>query len=622
MKPLFTKMEAVEIALTASEAKKLYATWVMYNEAYHNGKALVSDVEFDRLTKKLKPFYPNIDKKVGATPMAKHASARKVRLDVPMASLDKAYSDDLNNRIKSHIGTASEVVISEKIDGASLQFRPNGKRTQLLTRGKGGVGQDVSHLLPHIKRAGDITGKETIRTELVIPRGATLGEEDVARNAISGVINARTPNLKVLAQAYPIALSIMEPAMAPAKAFQRLKQLGWRIPRYKVVKTRDLNAKVLETLYKEWRQTAKYEMDGLVIAANVAEEPRITNPKRSFAFKVNEEGKLTEVISVSWQASRYGQLKPVVNIKPVIVDGVKVSKATGHNAKYIVDNRIGPGAQVEIIRSGGVIPYIASVKKKSAKASLPKAGSYVWDKTEVNILLNDNNTKLRGKVNARHLQNFFSKIGVLGFGPAVANLVDDKTIQEVASMDSDDWLDAGAGNAVSLKMPDTIKTALRNSTVPKLMAASGVFGQGFGDSRADDLWSVTGKRPPKTTKELAAQLEELSGWSLVSAKDVAGKWRSWVSWFNSLPYKPDVKAKKKIIKGALTGRVFVYTGIRDRALSADIEAKGGTIARSFNKSVTDLIYMDGKESIKTAKAEADGINTIPYSEARKKLKLL
>lgn len=614
LRPLFN---TVETAITKTEATKLYKTWLEANSAYHNGKAIMSDVEFDRLTKKLKPFYPDIEKVVGAEPKAKHASARKVRLEVPMASLDKAYAPDLANRIASHIGSASNVVISEKVDGASLQFRTKGGVTKIYTRGKNGIGQDVSHLLPYIERVGKLTNKETVRAEFVLPRSAKLEEDDIARNAVSGVINARTPSQRILKQAYPVALSIMDPPTKPSQAFAKLKKQGWRVPRYKVVSKSALTAKYLTGIYEAWQASAKYEIDGLVISADVAEKPSVSNPKRSFAFKVNAKGQVTEVLSVTWQASRYGQLKPVVNIKPVNVDGVKVSKATGHNAKYIVDNKIGPGAKVEIIRSGGVIPYIASVVKKAVKADLPKSSTYAWDATKVNIKLVGG---VQSDVNARHLQNFFTKIGVLGFGPAVAKLVDDLHVHEVAGLDSDAWLEAGAGVAVSNKIPAAIKSALQSTTVPKLMAASGVFGQGFGETRAADLWRImSAKTKPATPKALAKALAETRGWSVDTAKTVASDWKLWASWFNALPYKP--QNNKKAVKGPLSGRVFLYTGVRDVQLSIDIEKAGGVVSNNMNKTVTDLIYKEGVESIKTQKAKAEGIRLIPYSQARLKLKL-
>ena len=52
---------------------------------------------------------------------------------------------------------------------------------------------------------------------------------------------------------------------------------------------------------------------------------------------------------------------PRVKVTPVQLSGATVEYAAGHNAQYILDNDIGPGAIVELTRSGEVIPYIKSV---------------------------------------------------------------------------------------------------------------------------------------------------------------------------------------------------------------------------------------------------------------------
>jgi NAD-dependent DNA ligase len=632
MRSLFPSTKAVEAieeaAYTKADAKKDYTRWNVANTAYHNGASIMSDAEFDRLTKKLKPFYPDIEKQVGAAPKVKHASARKVRHETPMSSLDKAYAKDLTNRVKAKIGSASEAIVSEKVDGFSLQYRCNAKGVkQLVTRGKDGVGVDVSHLIEPLtkyKLLGRIANGEVIRFELVMPRGSLKdmedeGDPEVERNAIASIVNSSAPNLKVLKRAMAIALSYMVPALAPERAFKKLKSAGWHVPVHQKFSIADLTEKKLTAIYNSWSSKSRYAIDGIVVAANVAEEPKLSNPKRAFAFKVNTAGIKTEVVSVDWQVSRYGQLKPVAIIKPVKIDGVTVTKATAHNAKYVKVNKLGPGAEVEIIRSGGVIPYIVEVTRKAAMASFPKAKTYQWDANKVNITtLQEDHAS---ESNAKQLQIFFNKIGVTGFGPAIATLVAEKSIPEVISMDYDDWLDRGAGNSAAQKIPDGIRKALQSAAIPKLMAYSGVFGQGFGESSARDLWDVMTNQKPKNVRELRAELASLAGWSDTSAADVAGRWKAWVNWFNSLPVKPAKKTKKATVKGPLTGAVIVFTKVRDKEMERAIEAKGGTIAGSVTKATTHVIYADGETSTKMDKAKASGVKLVPYSKARAKLNL-
>jgi DNA ligase (NAD+) len=614
-------------AYTKAQAAEDYKKWKKANRAYHNGAAIMPDATFDRLTKKLLPFYPGLDKQVGAVPDTKapHATARKVHLEIPMAGLDKCYAEDLSRVLKRWTGSP-RFIISEKVDGYSLQYRCDNKGNKsLFTRGKKGVAQDVSHLVKPMIAAGLLGGIErgqTIRFELVMPRGSLKGgdetDPEVERNAIASIVNARTPNLNVLKKAYAVALAYLEPHFPPSRAFKKLKQQGWKVPKWQEATIKELTDKKLTTLYESWKERSRYEIDGIVIAEDVAEKPTLSNPKKSFAYKVNKAGQKTEVTNVVWEVSRYGTLKPVVEIRPVMIDGVKVTRATAHNAKYVVDNKLGPGAEIEIIRSGGVIPYIVEVHRKAAKAALPKAGTYEWDATKVNI--NSIDEDHEEAANAKQITTFFSKIGVVGFGPALGKLVGHLDIHAVIALDSDDWDELGAGPSNASKMPGAIADAIRNTNIPTLMAYSGVFGAGFGESSAKDLWELVSKNRPKDKKELRKKLSALKGWSATSGKDVAKNWKRWAKWFNRLPVKPQKKAVK-VSKGPLTGSVFVFTQVRDKQMEADITNAGGTIAGSVTKATTHVIYADGETSVKRTKAEGMGITTIPYSKARKRLKL-
>jgi NAD-dependent DNA ligase len=55
---------------------------------------------------------------------------------------------------------------------------------------------------------------------------------------------------------------------------------------------------------------------------------------------------------------------------PVVIDGVSIDRATAHNYKNVLDNGIGKGAIIRILRSGDVIPFIESVVTP-AKPDLP-----------------------------------------------------------------------------------------------------------------------------------------------------------------------------------------------------------------------------------------------------------
>jgi len=89
------------------------------------------------------------------------------------------------------------------------------------------------------------------------------------------------------------------------------------------------------------------------------------------------------------------KLKPVVIYESVYLSGADLTNATGHNARFIIDNGIGPGAKIKITRSGDTIPKVLLVVEPSPYGpSYPDpniVGQYAWNENQVEfILLADN----------------------------------------------------------------------------------------------------------------------------------------------------------------------------------------------------------------------------------------
>src|SRR5690606_38839684 len=78
----------------------------------------------------------------------------------------------------------------------------------------------------------------------------------------------------------------------------------------------------------------------------------------------------TELLSVSYQVGRTGAVTPVANLKPVLLAGTTVKRASLHNANEIerLDLRIGDTVFVE--KGGEIIPKVMGVNilKRSADA--------------------------------------------------------------------------------------------------------------------------------------------------------------------------------------------------------------------------------------------------------------
>lgn len=69
----------------------------------------------------------------------------------------------------------------------------------------------------------------------------------------------------------------------------------------------------------------------------------------------------SKVLEILWKPSRHGYMIPIIHFEKVYINGCTIDHVFGQNAKYIVDNKIGPGAIVSVELAGNVIPRISKV---------------------------------------------------------------------------------------------------------------------------------------------------------------------------------------------------------------------------------------------------------------------
>ncbi len=70
---------------------------------------------------------------------------------------------------------------------------------------------------------------------------------------------------------------------------------------------------------------------------------------------------LTTVRDVLWRLNRHGFLEPTIVVDPVIMNNRTVERVTGHNAKYIYDEGIGPLALLRIRHATFTIAIVDAV---------------------------------------------------------------------------------------------------------------------------------------------------------------------------------------------------------------------------------------------------------------------
>jgi len=111
-----------------------------------------------------------------------------------------------------------------------------------------------------------------------------------------------------------------------------------------------------------------FNIDGIVIKINNYQlQNRLgltaKSPRWATAYKFKADQALTQLISVDFQVGRTGAITPVANLKPVLLAGTTVKRASLHNADQIelLDIRINDWVFIE--KGGEIIPKVVGIDK-------------------------------------------------------------------------------------------------------------------------------------------------------------------------------------------------------------------------------------------------------------------
>ncbi|MDE1924813.1 MAG: NAD-dependent DNA ligase LigA [Patescibacteria group bacterium] len=329
---------------------------------------------------------------------------KKVRHKVAQWSFNDAFSivdiQEYDTRVKRMLGfepNATVVYTCElKIDGLKvvLEYEKGFLKTA-ATRGDGIVGEDVTHNIRTIEsvplrlaRPVDaIVEGEVWMSEQALKQvnaGRKKNDEPLfqnPRNAAAGSIRQLDPKV---AAARGLDTFIYDVAQSqellPATQFEELEYL--RGLGFKVNPHCELAGSVEEIIeyWEKWKTKSKsqgYWIDGVVVKVNerrLQERLGYTGkaPRFAVAFKFPAEQVTTVVEDIALQVGRTGVLTPVAHLRPVLVAGSTVSRATLHNEDEIKRLDVRVGDTVILQKAGDVIPDIVRVltelRPKSAKA--------------------------------------------------------------------------------------------------------------------------------------------------------------------------------------------------------------------------------------------------------------
>ena len=300
---------------------------------YQDGDPILTDAQFDRLAE-LHNYH-----NVGYTP------TDGIRHTYQMYSLQKCF--DILEAPFGVLGT--NVVLSVKLDGAAVALTYiNGKLTQALTRGDGIHGKDILDKMRLIvPEYIQIKGIVQITGEVVAPE--TI---ENARNYAAGALN-----LKYLRDFMDREILFYVHGMEDDCDYMGDVEYGdtWQT-RMEFLKDQGFN-----TVHTH--MTDGLPKDGLVYRINdtydfIARGFTAKQPRGAFALKDKQKGVVTKLEDVKWPVGKSGVVSPVAILSPVKIGDATISRATLHNMDYILDLNLEIGCDVEIIRSGEIIPRV------------------------------------------------------------------------------------------------------------------------------------------------------------------------------------------------------------------------------------------------------------------------
>jgi DNA ligase (NAD+) len=371
---------------------------------YDKSSPKISDGEYDNLVKELEllekknPFFTSVTsptKKVSgyASPFFKN-----MKHSSPMLSLSNTYSLEETvkwcERVKKNLNDKSiEFIVEPKIDGVSASLiYVNGVLTTGATRGDGKVGEDVTL---NIKTIKDVPHKLNVNTppsffdlrgEVYINKldfrelneeVLELGGQKFAnpRNAASGSL--RQKKLQITAKR-KLRLFVHSFGNVDGRQFdtqfdflQYCKKCGFKLQDdLKVSHSSEEIVDFIDIMTSK-RNLLPYEIDGLVVKINnlqLQKKMGLTSksPRWAIAFKFQAKQAISILKKICVQVGRTGVITPSAILEPVMLAGVRISRATLHNFSEIVRLNVNEGDTILIERAGDVIPKIIKVMKKKS----------------------------------------------------------------------------------------------------------------------------------------------------------------------------------------------------------------------------------------------------------------
>jgi len=636
-------------------------------EAYYNtDKPLFTDESYDILENILLERNPNsiLFKLTGA----KIDNSRdKVKLKYYLGSLDKVKPGEkvLTKWLKEHNGENSSILVSEKLDGLSCLLIIEKDETNLkpykmflYKHGDGNEGQEITGLLENINISKGNLNSKVIQKLLdgigsennrhIAIRGEIIMTKDMfnkkytklypkSRSLIAGIVNSKKPDYKIVNDMEIVFYEFIAPGhLTYEDQFKMLESMNVNVARYTIYKK--LDESQLPSLLIDYKKQSKYEIDGIILSDNTKPHNRVTsgNPSYAVAFKMplDEQMANTVILNIEYNISKHGALNPRIMYKPIVIGGDTHQYTSGFNLRYIVDNNLGPGSEIQIIKSGDVIPYIYNIIKNSGEPQMPdKSIKWHWNETKVDAIVDnkEDNTDVRVK----RIISFFDVMKIAGVGEGVVNKLVNAGYNEV-KMILQLTPDVIAGiDGFQLKSATNIYNSIHKVIdnpikLERVMMASNIFGLGLGEKKfklimdaipdflekwqdgsvtRDDIMSIEGFSD-KSTDVLINGMSKFLEWLVL---------HKMIKLEKSADKKTDIRGEGNTDDSSkFAGMNVVFTGIRNTDMEEIITNGGGVIGSGVTSKTTLVVAKDTSENtgkIKTAREK--GIQVMNIEEFSK-----
>lgn len=642
-------------------------------EYYVLDKPSVDDAVYDSLNnevKELEALYPDLitpdspTQRVGGAVSGKFKS---VPHPSPMLSLQDIFSiaelEAWEKRLHKLLGKTSIEYYGElKLDGLSMRLEyVDGLFVRATTRGDGQVGEDVTHTVKAIStvplrlRKSDrvpaaVYRNFEVRGEVVFPKAnfEKLNKEREAqglplfanpRNAGAGTIRQLDPaaaaNRGLQFIAYSIEMDLAELANH-ADEHAMARELGFKVfEGDEVLRSISEIEDYIET-WREKRLKLPVGTDGLVINVNnntdfaklgVAGKA----PRGAAAFKYPAETATTVLEDIRVSIGRTGAVTPYAVLRPVVVAGSTVARATLHNEDEIARKDLRIGDTVIIQKAGDIIPEVVEpiIKLRTGKEKRFKMPKEV---NGVAVIRPEGEAVARladltaGEVRWQQLIHLVSKAAfdIDGLGEKIlAQLMEEGIIEspvDIFNLAYDDVINLERFAPVSAQNLINSINEHKTITLGRFIYALGI--RHVGAKTASDIAKYF-KNLKKFLDAKEAELAQIEGVGDVVADSVY----VWLSNAKNQKLVEDFIKAGVVVKndaspngGKLEGTTWVLTGTlptlgRDEA-SAIIESLGGKTSSSVSSKTTYVLAGEEAGS-KLAKAQKLGVTIIDEAEFHK-----